>query len=95
MIGPWVVADAKQRVAVIQILGRHGPLADTNRLRHTNAGRFMTQVGAVGNGSVFPREQLIEKGRLIGCPSRGVKLSHVGVRQLTESSADLRKRLVP
>ena len=57
----------------------------------------MTHIRAVGKvvGSVFPREQLIDKSRLIGCAAGRIKLRHIGVRQRTERGADPRQPLVP
>src|ERR1700676_1042429 len=97
MIGPGIVADAKDRVAVIEVLQGHGSLADANRLRQTDAGRLVAHIRAIGKvvGAVFPRKQLIEKSRLIGGPAGGVKLRHIGVRQLAERGTDFRQRLVP
>src|SRR5882724_6695891 len=97
MIGPGIMADTKQRVAIIEVLQSHCSLADTNRLWQADARRLVAHVRAVGKvvGSVFPRKQLIEKSRLIGCPTGRVKLCHIGIRQRTERGADLRQRLVP
>jgi hypothetical protein len=67
VISPGIMADAEQRVAMIEILQRHGSLADANRLRKADACRLVTHVRAIGKvvGSVFPRKQLIEKRRLV------------------------------
>ncbi len=91
------MADAKECVAVIEILQGHRSLADTYRLGQADACRLVTHVRAIGKvvGSVFPRKQLIEKSRLIGRPAGRIKLRHIGVRQRTERGADLCERLVP
>src|SRR5437588_12669845 len=91
------MADAKQRVAVIEILQGHRSLADTDRLGQADARRLVTHVRAIGKvvGSVFPRKQLIEKSRLIGGPAGCVELRHIGMRQRSEGGANLCERLVP
>jgi hypothetical protein len=91
------MAYAKDRVAMIEILKRDRSLADADRLRQADAGRLVAHVRAIRKivGSVFSRKQLIEESRLVGGPTGGVKLRHVGVRQRTERGADLRQCLVP
>ena len=97
MISAGIVADAKERVAMIEILQGHGSLADTNRLRQPDARRLVTHIRAVRKivGPVFPREQLIEKCRLIGCAAGRIKLRHVRMRQRAEHGANPRQRLLP
>ena len=91
------MADAKDRIAMIEILQGHRPLADTDRLWQANARGLVTHVRAIGKvvGSIFPRKQLVEKSRLIGGPAGRVKLRHIGMRQLTERGADPCECLVP
>ena len=44
VIGPGIVADAKDRVAMVEILERHGSLADADRFRQADACCLMTHV---------------------------------------------------
>src|SRR6267142_1026301 len=59
VIGPGIMADTKQCVAIIEVLQGHRSLADTDRLWQADARRLVAHVGAIGKvvGSVFPRKQ--------------------------------------
>jgi hypothetical protein len=97
MVGAGVVADAEDAIAVIEILQRHGSLADADRFRQADTGGLMAHVRAIGKivGAVFPHEQLIQKSGLVRGPARGVELRHVGIGQGAQCRADLRHRLFP
>ena len=82
MVGAGVVAEAEDRVGMVEILERHRALADADRLRQADAGRPRGTCSS-SRGSCWCRrrrhEQLIEERRLVGGAARGVELRLVGM----------------
>src|ERR1700677_1963272 len=97
MVGARIVTDGDDELAMLEVLERDGALADADRFRQTDAGPFTARVGAIGKvvGAVLACEQLIEEGRLVGRPARGIELGHVRVGKASQYLPDPRECRIP
>ena len=97
VVGAGVVAHRQDQRGGIEILERHRRLADADRFRQPDRGRLVAHVRTVGEivGPVQPREQLVEKRRLVRAAARGVELRRVRGRQRVEAGCDPVERFLP
>ena len=75
MVGPRVLTDDEDGVGLLEIIERHGPFADADRLGEGEAARFMAHVRAIRQvvSAEPPSEQLIKKRRFVAGAARSVK----------------------
>src|SRR5690348_15892825 len=75
MVRPRILPGDEDRLRLIEVLQRHSPFADADRLHERRAARLMAHVRAIGKvvRDELPYEQLIEKGGFVGRSPGGVE----------------------
>ncbi|MNM83356.1 hypothetical protein D3C81_954150 [compost metagenome] len=97
VVGARVLADDEDCVGVLQVVEHHGALADPEGFRHADAAGLMAHVRTVRKvvGAIGAHEQLVEEGRLVAGPARGVELGLVGGFEAVEVLGDQREGVFP
>ena len=97
MVGAGVVTHRDDELGPLEIVQRHGALADADGLRQSHAGSFVAHVRTVGKivGAVLAGVQLKQVGRFVGRAPGRVELRLVRRVQASQHLADARERRFP
>ncbi|MNY15276.1 hypothetical protein D3C86_1484800 [compost metagenome] len=97
MVGAGIVAEAEDRIGMIEILQRHRAFADADGFRKADAGGLVAHVGTIREivRPIGAHEKLIEKGGLVGRPAGCIEFRLVGVVELVEFLRDQIEGVVP
>ena len=97
VVGSGILPDDENRIGLFQVIKGHRPLADADAVAHAQAARFMAHVRAIGKvvGAVGTNKQLIQIGRFVTGPARGIELGLIRRFQLFEVLGDQGKGIVP
>jgi hypothetical protein len=92
-----VVAHQPDRVGLLPVVEVNGAFAGADRGRQCATGCFVAHIRAVRQvvGAELAYPQLVEEGRLVAEPPRGIEGRLIGTRQTAEVIADQRERIVP
>ena len=87
----------KMALRLVEVLERHRPLADADRLGERRAARLVAHVRAVGQvvRAELPNEKLIEKRRLVARAPGRVKNRFVRRGERVQLGGDQRERVLP
>ena len=80
MIGARVLADHHHAIGVLEVIKRHGALADADRHLQRGTAGLVAHVGAIGQvvGAVLADEELVEKRGLVAGSTGRVENRVVG-----------------
>ncbi len=97
VVGAGVLAPDEDGVRVFEVVEGHRAFADSDALRQGHAAGLVAHVRAVGEvvGAVGAHEQLVQVGRFVAGPARGVELGHVRAGQVVQVPGDQAEGIFP